>query len=171
MRSQVWNQETWGFCHDLGKSHPILTPPVTHLQKDSDTIYPPGYGKIRRDKKEGGVGEMVWWLTGQTAFRGPQVGSSNPCPRFTVTCNSSSRDPRPPVASVIPALTHIYTKFNIKHKVEIKKKKGRVARAASERQSCQRPQSCYCLSLGSGRTSCVTGREPGRRGRQSLVPW
>lgn len=72
---------------------------------------------------------MAQWFTGQTAFRRPQFGSSNPCSRFTVTCNSSSRDPLPSDGlcghrTDLRADTYIHTEFNAKHKMEIQKNEG-----------------------------------------------
>lgn len=72
---------------------------------------------------------MAQWFTGQTAFRRPQFGSSNPCLRFTVTCNSSSRDPLPSDGlcghrTDLRADTYIHTEFNAKHKMEIQKNEG-----------------------------------------------
>lgn len=73
---------------------------------------------------------MAQWFTGQTAFRRPQFGSSNPCSRFTVTCNSSSRDPLPSDGlcghrTDLHADTYIHTQnLTLNTKWEYKKTKG-----------------------------------------------
>lgn len=72
---------------------------------------------------------MAQLSTGQTASRRPQFGSSNPCSWFTVTCNSSSRDPLPsdgPCATIQTSVqTHTYTQnLTLNTKWKYKKMKG-----------------------------------------------
>lgn len=99
------DQEIWTFCQDLEKFLlPHFDSPVYSAAKWGDAIYPQGYGEIRRDKKEGGAGEMAQWLTGETALAQPTLGNSP----TSVTCNSSPGIPHPLWALWLTAQTCIW---------------------------------------------------------------
>lgn len=161
--------------YDFGKSHhdsaPLPRPLSTQLQKGGDTIYPQGYGKIRgRGWRDGSVDNRsdcfqrtsVW-------FRKPMFVVYN-----DLSNDSSSRDPMPSYAD-----TYMYTKFNIKHKVETQANGGWQVLLPRGRPVRGRSTAAFLLgssgSLGSDRISCIAVSprvsQEEAVSLQSLLPW